>query len=387
VNPQPNKLRVCIASQSPVGLTESFITAHIERLPFEIAVITGYHLDYSFEGRSLFDIHSAKRRKLWHRLLNVLPRTIEYRVRRRLLREPDEIDVVADFFCERQIDVVLAEYGTTAAFITPACMRASVPLIAHFHGFDASRIEILSQFEMAYRAMFEYASAVIAVSEAMREALIRVGCPPEKIVVNHYGPNPDFFTVSPDYDSREVLAVGRLTEQKAPHLLLSSFKKAYAERPDLRLRIIGGGELEGICRDLVSALDLESAVFLDGPASREEILESMSRAFLFVQHSVAAIDGSSEGTPVAILEASAAGLPVVSTRHAGIPDIVTCETGILVDERDTYGMAEAILKLSDDRSLARSMGTAGRNRVLTGFTMEKHISTLASTLANAVTRS
>ena len=83
----------------------------------------------------------------------------------------------------------------------------------------------------------------------------------------------------------------------------------------------------------------------------------MARARVFVQHSVVAEDGDHEGLPLAILEAGAHGLPVVATRHAGIPDAVREETdGFLVDEGDVQAMAVAMYRLAQDAALAARMG-------------------------------
>jgi glycosyltransferase involved in cell wall biosynthesis len=380
----PSCSRVCVASQSHLGLTDTFIRAHIERLPFSVTHLSGYHLDYIWEGKSLRSIYEARPRSIAERLPNLLPRFLEFRLRERLFPSHDDADIVADFLKERQVDVVLAEYGTTAAFITPACAKAGIPLVAHFHGFDASHSATINQFREAYVRMFAYATAVIAVSNALRSRLIALGCPSDKIVLNHYGPHPAFFSVTPSYHSNTILAVGRLTEQKAPYLTLLAFKRALERCPELQLLMIGAGELSGVCSDLVAALELEGSVTLAGSAGPNQIREAMASACMFVQHSVVASDGNREGTPVAVLEASAAGLPIVSTQHEGIPDVVCDgETGILVVERDIRSMSDAIVALANDRGRLRSLGENARIRTKTLFTMERHISSLAGTLRSA----
>ena len=95
----------------------------------------------------------------------------------------------------------------------------------------------------------------------------------------------------------------------------------------------------------------------------------MRMASMFVQHSVTDIDGNTEGLPVAILEAMASGLPVVATRHSGIPEaVIDGKTGILVDEHDVTGMTQAIISLLANPARADAMGKAGRERVLAHFT-------------------
>jgi len=100
----------------------------------------------------------------------------------------------------------------------------------------------------------------------------------------------------------------------------------------------------------------------------------MAKADIFLQHSVTdPTNGDMEGLPVAILEAMARGLPVVSTRHAGIPEqVVEEQTGILVDEGDVDGMAKGILRLAIDPSLRQRMGQAGHRRALANFMWERN---------------
>jgi glycosyltransferase involved in cell wall biosynthesis len=175
-----------------------------------------------------------------------------------------------------------------------------------------------------------------------------------------------------------------LVEKKRPDLLIRAFHIVLATHPDLHLTIVGDGPMRSICENLITSTGVERSVQLVGSATPDEIRGYLADAFLFAQHSVVAGDGDSEGTPVAILEASAAGLPVVATRHAGIPDVVLDgETGLLVDEHDIDGMARAISALADDRVRARAMGSRGRARIATQFTMERHLDELAQVLRTA----
>jgi len=111
------------------------------------------------------------------------------------------------------------------------------------------------------------------------------------------------------------------------------------------------------------------------------VAREMAGARAFVQHSLRAADGDSEGTPVSILEAQASGLPVVATRHAGIPEVVLDgETGLLVAERDVDAMAAAMLRLLREPAYAGTMGAAGRRRVQELFTAERSLGLLADIL-------
>jgi glycosyltransferase involved in cell wall biosynthesis len=133
--------------------------------------------------------------------------------------------------------------------------------------------------------------------------------------------------------------------------------------------MIGGGSLLPECQRLARELGLDGRVEFLGPRSPDEIAAALRTARCFVQHSIVAPSGDSEGTPVAIIEGQASGLPVVSTRHAGIPDVVVeGESGFLVAEGDVAGMAERMLRLARDPELAGRMGRFARDHVMRNFT-------------------
>jgi glycosyltransferase involved in cell wall biosynthesis len=348
-------------------------------LPFEVVLVEGLGADALSDSRPIRDLVGDN-----------MPASLGPRIRRLLRRaEPltDDATNISRFLRQRRIDVVLAEYGTTSAAITDTCARAGIPLIAHFHGFDASRRSVIEAYEMSYRRMFAYASSVVAVSKYMRERLIRLGCPPEKLIVSPCGPSASFSTVVPAPHSNTIVAVGRLVEKKAPELLIKAFHKALSKRPELSLTIVGDGPLRSSCENLIRSLGLESHVSLTGVLSPDEIRDLFSRSFLLAQHSVVASDGDSEGTPVAIMEAGAASLPVVATRHGGIPDVIQDGvTGLLVAEGDVDGMAAAIATLAADRPRAREMGSRARERIQTEFSIDKHIGKIAAAILQATRR-
>ena len=115
--------------------------------------------------------------------------------------------------------------------------------------------------------------------------------------------------------------------------------------------------------------------------SHQEVVGLMRTARAFVQHSLRAPNGDSEGTPVAVLEAGAMGLSVISTRHAGIPEVVIeDQTGLLVDERDIAGMAGHMVTLAKDPILADELGRKAADRVRKEYNMQSAIDKLAKVL-------
>jgi glycosyltransferase involved in cell wall biosynthesis len=264
---------------------------------------------------------------------------------------------------------VLAEFGPTGVAVMDACRRLSLPLVVHFHGYDLSVRRVLQQHGAAYSLLFRQAAGLVAVSRAMQEKLVALGAPPERVHYNPCGVDCALFDgATPAESPPVVLAVGRFVEKKAPQLTLAAFARVLGECPEARLHMIGDGPLFGECRRLAARLGISHGVTFMGRQPHRVVAEEMRRARLFAQHSIEAASGDSEGTPVSILEAGAAGLPVVSTRHGGIPDVVLDEeTGLLVEEQDVTGMSHRMLRLLCDPRLAGALGRAARRHVETHF--------------------
>jgi glycosyltransferase involved in cell wall biosynthesis len=359
---------VCIVCRSRDAYSETFIQAHVERLPTQVEVLYG----------KPFPLHRGDGRPL---LRYGLPHRLLRSARRRffgLTQQDFRDEAWRRFFLDNSIDVVLAEYGLSGVAVLDACREAGIPLIVHFHGFDAYDQKVLEGAGKRYPELFDYASAVIAVSQDMERQLVQLGAPREKVKYNPYGVDIDLFRGGdPASASPIFLAVGRFVDKKAPQLTLLAFSRVMEAVPEARLLMMGDGHLWEACKQLADALDIRGSVDFLGVRPHTEVTTAMRRARAFVQHSVTTGYGDSEGTPVGILEAGASGLPVVATKHAGIPDVVVDgETGLLVNEGDVIGMGERMLKLARDPELADRLGRAARQRISTHFTMESSIAKL-----------
>ena len=361
-------MRTCLVKNGKIGLTETFILAHVDTL--DASVIHG------LPPRLM---EPAGRRPS-------TPARLAARALRRLPvsrgKERAETLEYSSLLKTTGADIVLSEYGTTGVLVWRACEALGLPLVVHFHGYDASREEVLQRHAEEYRRMFDYASAIVVVSRAMREQVLRLGASPATIVLNPCSVDLEAFALgTPDQSAPTFLAVGRLVEKKAPHLLVLAFAEVRKHVPTAKLRIIGDGELRKVVEDLVVGLGLRDAVDLRGAQSHDVVREEMQNARAFVQHSVVASDGDSEGTPVSVLEASASGLPVVSTEHAGIPDaVLNGETGYIVPERDVAGMAARMITLAQQPDRAAQLGRAGRARMEALFGHDLRLGRLQSVM-------
>jgi glycosyltransferase involved in cell wall biosynthesis len=370
-------IRIALVRDRPDGVSETFIRAHAERLPGVVAVL------HAHKGLPAVDGRPAVVQGWWARARRRLSTGLG---RQESRARGDRAWAMA--IGGARADVTLAEYGTTGALIDGACRRIGAPLVVHFHGFDASVTDVLERKAGDYRRMFGVAAAVIAVSRAMERRLLGLGCPRETLICSPYGVDcARFYGANPAGAGPVFVAVGRMVEKKGPHLLLAAFARVVAECPAARLHWIGDGALLGVCRDLAAALGIEHAVMFLGAQPHDIVEREMRQARALVQHSVTASNGDSEGTPVSILEAGAMGLPVVATRHAGIPDVVVDGvTGFLVDERDARGMATHMLTLARQPSLAGQLGEDAAVRVRSYYRMEQSLGRLTRVLYAAAAR-
>lgn len=295
--------------------------------------------------------------------------------------------VVYKSFKKNNIQVVVAEYGGTGNAVLKVCKGLKIPLIVHFHGFDASLKKVIEQ-NNNYQDVFNYASYIVVVSEKMLINLRNMGCPAKKLIYNVYGPGNKFLKITPRFSrKKQFIGVGRFVDKKAPYYLILAFKEVVKKHPDAHLKIAGNGILFNTCKNLINFFELQDNIELLGVITPKEYRQYLKESLGFVQHSIEALNGDSEGTPVAILEASAAGLPVISTYHAGIPDvIIDGQTGLLVQEHDVMGMSRDMLRLIEEPNLASELGRKGKERIENNYTLQRHIYVLNNLVEKCTTQ-
>lgn len=346
------------------GYSESFINTHLECLDAIVINVFNY-LPRNSGNINKYQIFSFS---VWKKKLNRYYKVIRLK----------------SFLRNQNIKIVLAEYGHVGATAYRICQQMNLPLVVHFHGYDAYRYDIIERYGEQYKEMFAYAQVVIAVSTSMKRKLIELGCPEEKICINIYGVNEVFFKTTPKPQNKTFLSIGRFTSKKAPYLTVLAFNMVLAIHPDSKLIMIGTGELMYFCRKIVKGLQIEHAVDFQGVVDHDKVFTFLEQCTAFVQHSMVAESGDSEGTPVSILEAGAAGVPVVSTRHAGIPDVVIDgETGFLVDENDVFGMRDYMIYVIENPEEALEMGMKAKLHIQKNYTLEKSIDTIKNLLSKS----
>lgn len=311
---------------------------------------------------------------------------ISYKIQRKFKLTSFNLNELAfiDSLRKNKIEIVLAQYGTTANAILRVCKYLNIPLITHFHGYDASMDSVIKKCNN-YKEVFDYSTYVISVSNVMNTKLLDLGCDPQKLIKNTYGPSSVFLDICPKFSEDYFIGLGRFVNKKAPYHLILAFKKVHDKFPNAKMIIGGTGELFETCVNLVRSMKLEDAVLLPGIINREQFVAYLSKGLAFVQHSVTAMSGDQEGTPVAILEASAAGLPIISTKHAGISDVVIeGQTGFLVPEHDVEGMAEKMIWIFENQDKAKELGIKAKEQIKLNFTLKRHLEVLDSLIEKAI---
>lgn len=354
-------IKIAITQPNRFSASETFIRNHIKHLDeyAEVHNLSGGWVPFFANEKAIFFPFLAKVEQAFAQILL-----------RREFMQGFTARAVAAYLHKHSIQIVLAEYGPSGVAMLPICKRLGIPLVVHFHGLDAHGTDIFEQYGKAYKDVFEYASAVIGVSTHMCKRLVEMGCAQEKVHYIVYGIDTKFTDLKINLNSKNFLMVGRLVDKKAPNLTIEAFAKVVKRFPNANLRIAGDGPLLPVCKATIQKLNIAQNVHLLGVQTHEQIATLMQDTFCFVQHSVTAKNGDSEGTPVAILEASFVGLPVVATRHAGIKDVILEEqTGFLVNEFDIKSMAEKMIFLLENRTIAVAMSKAAQNFIPKNFAM------------------
>ena len=291
---------------------------------------------------------------------------------------------------ERRSDVVHGHFGHHAWRLAKTARDQRIPLIASFYGLDVDYVpNVHPRWRRRYRELFATASRVLVLGPWMASRLVALGCSPDRIQVHHLGVDvagiPFRARAPGERGPVRILVAAAFREKKGIPDAIRAAARLAAQR-DVELTIIGDSQNDrsvGVERARIIA-----AIDVTGMTARTRLLPMMSHPRLmseaiehdiFLSPSRTATSGDTEGTPMALVEMAAAGLPIVSTRHADIPEVVRDgETGLLADEGDVSGIAERLDWLVRDPERSLAMAIAARRRVEDEFDADRQAARLAS---------
>jgi colanic acid/amylovoran biosynthesis glycosyltransferase len=291
----------------------------------------------------------------------------------------------------KRLDAALlhAHFAVDGANALPLVGAIQKPMVVTLHGNDVTttdesyRCSTTGQIYLGHRQrLWDRASAFVCISDFLRRKALESGFPEHKLRTHYIGIDINFFRpYVPEYLvhlRKSVLFVARLVEKKGCTYLIQAMQQVQSRFPDARLVIIGDGpersSLEAQARRLGVQCDFRGAQ----PSSL--VRQEMSSARVFCVPSVTARSGDSEGLGIVFAEAQAMGLPVVSSLHGGIPEVV-CNgaTGLLAPERDHNRLAEHITRFFADETFWKDCSRKAQTWVADHFDIRRQTLSLEET--------
>ncbi len=284
-------------------------------------------------------------------------------------------------------DIVHAQFGHLAMAFLPVVQARRIPLIVSFRGQDVMLVRRARARKR--QALFDVAARVLARSDDMRADLLPLGCPSEKLAVVPTGVDSASIPFSErTWPGRRkdvvILIAGRLAPKKGVDDALRAVALLDRSGGVPRVRIAGDGSERARLEKLAAELGLNERVSFLGWQSYDALIREMASAHLFLLPCKTAVDGEKEGIPNAIKEAQAAGLPVVSTRHAGIAECVADgAAGLLAPEGDVEAIAAHVERLLGESERWPKMGRRGRERIEAAYALESVVEQLLAIYRHA----
>jgi len=271
-------------------------------------------------------------------------------------------------FLDKNFDILYCHFGSNGIFGTYLKeIGINGKLVTTFHGYDMSSF-IISNGDNVYKKLFLNGDLFLPISDYWKRKLIRLGCNEKKIIVHRMGINLEKFKFSERRKQSEepikILTIGRLVEKKGHEYAIQAIAKIIKKYKNIEYII----KLE----DLISELGIESYIKFLGSVEQNEVLKLYQQAHIFILPSITARNGDQEGIPVVLMEAQATGLPIISTYHTGIPEVVVDgKSGFLVPEKDIDALANKLEYLIEHPELWPEMGRYGRKYVEEKYDIKK----------------
>lgn len=297
------------------------------------------------------------------------PRLALHLLRARGASRYEQISGAFSFFPSRnRYDLIHAHSGQNGVRLLPlyAAGHLSAPLLVTFHGHDVHAL-LLSRPPDFYEALFARASALVVCSALMRQRLLALGAPEQKLhlIPNGIDVRQIAFRIRsmPPTSRVQLLTIGRLVPFKGVQHLLSALALPALRALDLHLHIVGDGPLKAVLQAQAEAAGLAQRVTFHGACPREQVLPLIEASDLYLAPAIVDAEGNTETQGVALLEAMASGLPVIASAVGGIPETLGTASAALVPPGDVEALAAAVQDLLLRPESWAALGHAGRERV------------------------
>lgn len=268
-------------------------------------------------------------------------------------------------------DIVHCHFGYEAlTFLDNSSFKK--PTFIHFHGYDASEMmRKKSYVERLRKLSLKSNIFLLGASNCIRERFGKLNFFLEQYSTLYYGIDLNLFQFEDNNVFEfDFIQVSNFVEKKGHVYSLKAFAKHKIKHPNSKMALIGDGPLMKKMKILAEKLNISDSVYFHGQLSKEKVFEYLKKAKVFVHHSITGKNGDEEGIPNAIMEAMALGLPVLSTQHAGIPELIEDQVnGYLVEERNVEELADSMRKVLQWDSFRLEKN---RKKVESYFNMDIH---------------
>jgi len=248
-------------------------------------------------------------------------------------------------------------------------------LVTTFYGYDLSSYITLNGTNV-YKLLFKNCDLFFPICKYFRDKLIEFGCNPNKIKVNYINIDCNRYKfkkrIFHSGETLEILTVAVFEGRKGYEYSLKAIAKLVEMNKDIRYTIAGDGENKQKIMQLIDDLNIKNYINYVGRVNQKELIKLYDQAHVFLLPSITADGNDQEGTPTVILEAQATGLPVISTNHSGIPEIILDnESGFIVPEKDVFAITEKLNFFIDNSDALEIMGYKGREFIKQKFDMQE----------------
>lgn len=265
----------------------------------------------------------------------------------------------------RHYDVIQVHFGPMG-IVVDALREAGLvtgPMVVTFHGYDVNVFP--KQNRGVYHRLFQRGEAFTANSLFLRGRLIDLGAPEDRTHLLPVGVDLERFRPSMQRSRAEpqVLTVARLTEVKGVEYALRAVAQLHRDGFNFHYTVVGDGPLRAPLERLRDGLGLTNAVTFAGALPADRVAEYLGQSHVFLFTGVPASDGAVEAQGRVLLEAQAAGLPVIATRVGGVPEVLAEGGGVLLPPGKVNNIADALADMLAKPGEWREMGKAGRSFV------------------------
>ncbi len=271
-------------------------------------------------------------------------------------------------------DIIVFQYGDLGEefFSLRKNFNLKAKLVTFFRGADVTSPKEGSKYE----DLFEEGDIFLTACDYYKYRLTLLGCNANKIAVQHSGINCSKFKFKERKfllnDPLKIISIGRLTEKKGFLYIIDAIAELIKEYPSIRYEIIGDGPDRKKIQKKIKELNIANNVKLLGWKPHDELAYYLHDAHIFISPSVTTKKGSQDGAVNALKEAMLTGIPVISSFHGGIIEVIDHgKSGLLVPERNVTSLIEAIKYLINNPEKWQKMGMIGRNKIEKSFDMEK----------------